>query len=41
MIELKSILEKSIKAVSNVKQFKNFSNFFEGILAYHKAHGGN
>lgn len=47
--ELKDILSKGIETVLDVendseeiiKRFEMFSNFFEAILAYHKAEGGN
>lgn len=39
---LKEVLTNAIDcvAVDNEESFKNFCNFFEAILAYHKAHGG-
>jgi CRISPR-associated protein Csm2 len=47
--ELKDILSKGIETVLEnetdskevLKRFEMFSNFFEAILAYHKAEGGN
>lgn len=47
--ELKKVLTTAIKTVLEVtdnkkeqeKRFENFANFFESILAYHKAYGGN
>jgi len=46
--ELKDVLSAGIDAVVEAetveekqKRFENFANFFEAILAYHKAYGGN
>ena len=40
---LKDVLTNAIDCVNENEEesFKNFCNFFEAILAYHKAHGGN
>ena len=38
--ELQKILDQMIVAIKNDEQLGNFKNFFEAILAYHKAHGG-
>jgi CRISPR-associated protein Csm2 len=34
------IMTKGIDLVDDEKKFENFMNFFESILAYHKAYGG-
>jgi CRISPR-associated protein Csm2 len=41
--ELEQALSSAIDAVDvqHPETFKRFCNFFEAILAYHKAHGGN
>ena len=47
--ELKDVLSKGIETVLEdennskeiIKRFEMFSNFFEALLAYHKAEGGN
>lgn len=46
--ELSDVLSEGIKAVvadgtdeEKSKRFENFANFFEAVLAYHKAAGGN
>lgn len=36
----KLIFDESAAHVSDQKTFENFCNFFEAILAYHKAYGG-
>ncbi len=38
--DLEQILSKAIDRVTDPKHFENFADFFEAILAYHKAHGG-
>ena len=38
--DLRDTLTKAINEVDNEEKFKNFVNFFEAILAYHKAFGG-
>ncbi len=39
--ELKDVLTPAIDMVQNdYKHFRNFVDFFEAILAYHKAYGG-
>ncbi|MBT31607.1 MAG: type III-A CRISPR-associated protein Csm2 [Thalassobius sp.] len=40
MKELKQVLDMAHKQVKTLSSFKNFSHFFEAILAYHKAYGG-
>jgi CRISPR-associated protein Csm2 len=41
VVELEDVLSKSIDYVENEKErFENFCNFFEAILAYHRAAGG-
>jgi CRISPR-associated protein Csm2 len=39
-MELRDVLCHSIDQVKDDPTFINFCNFFEAILAYHKAHGG-
>jgi len=38
---IKTVLEEGIDKKERDKRFENFANFFESILAYHKAYGGN
>lgn len=38
--DLKDTLTKAINEVDDDKKFKNFVDFFEAILAYHRAFGG-
>jgi len=38
--ELQKISDQAIQLVDNDKQFVNFKNFFEAIVAYHRYHGG-
>ena len=39
--ELRGVLEPAMKMVENKpERFRNFVDFFEAILAYHKAYGG-
>jgi CRISPR-associated protein Csm2 len=44
---LQKVLSKGIDAIfedspeNKYQRFENFANFFESILAYHKAYGGN
>ena len=38
--DLKDTLTKAINEVDNDEKFKNFVDFFEAILAYHRAFGG-
>lgn len=40
VVELKDIISIAIDHVNNEADFKRFCQFFEAILAYHKAHGG-
>lgn len=38
---MRSVLDQSIDLIqSDAKRFKRFAEFFEAILAYHKAYGG-
>lgn len=39
--ELQEVLDEMIQRVSTDGQLKNFKQFFEAVLAYHKAHGGD
>lgn len=39
--KLKEALDPSIEAVSDSASFKRFCQFFEAIIAYHKAAGGS
>lgn len=41
MNELSNVLTRAIKNTKTVGDFMRFSQFFEAILAYHKAFGGN
>ena len=36
----KQNLEEALKDVSDKEHYRNFSKFFEGIIAYHKVNGG-
>ena len=38
--DLKNTLTQAINEVDNSDKFKNFVDFFEAILAYHRAYGG-
>ncbi len=38
--DLREVLEKALLAVRNKDDFKRFSQFFEGVIAYHKVYGG-
>ena len=40
MKDLRAVLEKGLLAVKNEHDFKRFSQFFEGVIAYHKVYGG-
>ncbi len=40
IVDLQEVLDECIKRTSNEKEFENFRNFFEAILAYHRYHGG-
>lgn len=40
IIDLKEVLSTAIDNVDDADKFKNFVNFFEAILAYHRAAGG-
>ncbi len=39
--DLKDVLTQAINQVDNAEKFKNFVDFFEAILAYHRAYGGD
>jgi len=39
--KLKQVLEPAIDLVTNREQFTHFAEYFEAILAYHKAAGGD
>ena len=39
--DLKDVLTQAINQVDNADKFKNFVDFFEAILAYHRAYGGD
>lgn len=38
--DLRKVLEQGLLAVEEKEDFKRFSQFFEGIIAYHKVYGG-
>lgn len=38
---LKVVLSHAVDCVTNEQEFEKFINFFEAILAYHRAAGGN
>jgi len=38
---LHSIFEKAIPLIDDEEKFENFKDFFEAIVAYHKAYGGD
>ena len=40
MEDLRRVLEKALLSVNGHEEFKRFSQFFEGVIAYHKVHGG-
>lgn len=40
MRDLRTILEKALNSVKSSGDFERFSQFMEGIIAYHKVHGG-
>lgn len=40
MKDLRTVLEKGLVVVKNKDDFKRFSQFLEGIIAYHKVYGG-
>lgn len=40
MKDLRLVLEKGLNEVRNFEQFERFSQFFEGVIAYHKVYGG-
>jgi len=40
LIDLQEIFDKMIERIKSEEQLKNFKQFFEAILAYHKAFGG-
>lgn len=40
MLDLRKILDKALLSVENKEDFKRFTQFFEGVIAYHKVYGG-
>jgi CRISPR-associated protein Csm2 len=40
IVDLQEVLDEGIKRTSNEKEFENFKNFFEAILAYHRYNKG-
>lgn len=40
MVDLREILEKALLAIESKEDFKRFTQFFEGVIAYHKVYGG-
>lgn len=40
IVDLQEVLDECIKRTSSEKEFENFKNFFEAILAYHRYYGG-
>jgi len=40
MKDLRAILEKALSAIKGPEDFERFSQFMEGIIAYHKVYGG-
>lgn len=40
IVDLQKILDDAIKQVDDDTKFKNFKNFFEAVLAYHRYYGG-
>jgi len=38
--DLSKVLDECIKKIHNETHFKNFKDFFEAILAYHRYYGG-
>jgi len=40
MKEFREVLEKALTAIKSLDDFKRFSQFLEGIIAYHKVYGG-
>lgn len=40
IVDLQEVLDECIKITSGEKEFENFRDFFEAILAYHRYHGG-
>ncbi|OUD14218.1 type III-A CRISPR-associated protein Csm2 [Thioflexithrix psekupsensis] len=39
--ELKTTISEAIDCVNDAESFKRFCQFFEAIVAYHRAHGGS
>ncbi|RLG38274.1 type III-A CRISPR-associated protein Csm2 [Candidatus Alkanophaga liquidiphilum] len=39
--DLQDVLDEAIQKIDNETKFKNFKEFFEAILAYHRYHGGD
>lgn len=40
MVDLREVLEKALLAVGNREDFSRFTQFLEGVIAYHKVYGG-
>ena len=40
IVDLQEVLDEGIKMTNNEVQFRNFKEFFEAILAYHRYYGG-
>ena len=40
IVDLREVLDECIRKISSEEDFKNFKNFFEAILAYHRYYGG-
>ncbi|MCW7080985.1 MAG: type III-A CRISPR-associated protein Csm2 [Candidatus Methanospirare jalkutatii] len=40
IVDLQEVLDECIRKISSEEDFKNFKNFFEAILAYHRYYGG-
>jgi CRISPR-associated protein Csm2 len=40
IVDLQEVLDACIQRTSSEKEFENFRNFFEAILAYHRYYGG-
>jgi CRISPR-associated protein Csm2 len=41
VVDLEKVISTAINHVSDAKSFEHFCQFFEAIIAYHKASGGN
>jgi len=40
IVDLQEVLDECIKRTNSKEEFKNFGDFFEAILAYHRYYGG-